>query len=1615
MGHTEANLKTKAIRLLFVGGALIFLQALVVSPLSGASVQLNEFLASALNDTGLRDEDGQLQDWIELYNAGPDVNLEGWSLTDDPNQPQQWVFPAVTLGGGQYLVIFASGKDRRPVDGGNLHLNFKLRIDGEYLGLFNLAGDSAAVSELSPGFPVQRANYSYARDNTGKWVYFQKPTPGGPNGTSGITEVVAPVHFNVNSGTFRNAFNLVLTTPTGGALIRYTTDGSPPTDSSGALYTAPIPIGATAIVRAAAFKPNALPSAVETRTFLFKTTAAIESLPILSIVLNPPDLTGRWGIQGIQGGTYDPIDCCFSNWRRTRSTDYFNPAEGGVAWERAVNLELLEAPGEDGFSTPAGIRIHGSESSRMTYHPDSKFSYNIFFRGDYGAGKLHYPLMPASRVTTFDSLVLRAGHNDMVNPFITDELVRRLLADTGQVSSHGTFVNLFVNGEYRGYYNPAERIDADWVQLWQGGGSSWDVIQPYSAAQDGDNIDWYNLLNFANSHDLNATANYQVMEGRLDLVNFVDYLLVNIYAATRDWTQNNWRAARERVSGARWRFYVWDAEQSMGLGGLPVDYSVLSDPAELANTDPDIDLTQIPLLLRRLKASREFKLLFADRIQKHFYNNGALTGAHVIERFNELRKVLAGVLPGMEDYILTDWAPQRSDVVLRQLSSAGLNPSVAAPSFNQSGGNVPNGFALTMNAPAGKIYFTVDGSDPRVKYTAAVSPGASVFFAGASVPLTQSTVVKARVLSGTTWSGLTEAEFKVAELGTSLRITEIMYNPPGGDAYEFIEIYNSANRRLDVSGTTIDGISFVFPPGAALEPGAVIVLASGLNPTAFAARYPGVPIYGTFGGNLSNGGERIAIKNRDGQTIYALSYDDENGWPKAADGGGYSLENITINGNPSDPSSWRASPTANGSPGTLSATPPLPPIRFNEVMADNVSAVANGAAFPDWIELYNPGASAVDLSGWSLTDDGNARKFVFPTGTELGPDAYLIVWCDTQFGDPGLHAGFALDRQGKSLFLYDAPGNRIDAMSYGQQVADYSVGLVDSTWQLTKPTLGQPNVASTRGGAGALIINEWMANSTPGASDWLELYNQDSAYPVALRGIYLTTSNAVFQVQSLSFIGPHQHMVLWADEKSGPNHLEFKLSASGDTVNLYDGGGGLVDSITYGPQTEGVSQGLAPDGVKNITSFNVPTPGASNVPPAYNGPFINELLIRGQDTSYFGYPLGPQWVEISNPTADWLDATGMSLSTDPTKPNQWIFPPGSRIGPTGMWLIGFDTTRPSFYDPLYPIKNFSHALSGYGGGLYLFNRAGQLVDKVEFGFQLQNHSIGRTANGWALLEVPTPAEPNSAPAALGPVNTVRLNEWMANPTRGDDWLELYNSGALPVSLEGLLLTDDPSIAGEIKYRIGPLSFIDSRSWVQFTADGNPKKGPSHLSFSLDSLGESLRLYDSNHAIIDSVDFALETPGFSQGRFPDGQSNIITSSTPTPGEPNSPDSDGDGIPDVWESANHLDPNNPVDAQGDADNDGTTNFAEYVCGTDPRDPRSCLKFDSVTQSSGNVILVFRAAANRSYSILYSSSLTVGSWVKMSNVGAEPEARQVGLTDSVPPGAGPRFYQIVAPALP
>lgn len=1549
---------------------------------ANGDVIINEFLAASL--TGLLDEDGEAQDWIEIYNRGTNtVNLLGWSLTDDASVAGKWVFPSTNLAPGQFLVVFASEKDRR-VPGARLHTNFKLDPFGEYLALFNAESPRVAVSEFAAKYPEQRNNYSYGLDNFSAWRYFPTPTPGAANGSSSIVGIAPPPHFSVGRGLFDAPFNLVLTTSLPGATIRYTTDGTEPTALTGFIYSGPIAIPTTTTLRAAAFAANYLPSLPRTHTYIFPDQ-------VITQPNNPPGFPATWGPRAgfpdnltpadyemdldpvrvdpnDPGSSLDPVklqrlktglrelpvvSVVMNVEDMFGATGIYNSANVMTKGypDKPCSIEMFLPDGASAFAETCGIGVHGNASRQPEKNP--KHGFKLSFNGSFGSSSLKYQLFPDSPATEFDDLILRAdfgvswrhwsdvlgeGNGSYQRTHASrfrDAWMKDAARDMGVVAGHNRYCQLYINGVYWGVYDFSEQPKSQFAANTLGGTTDdYDVYEQGDATggyvegtPPGGSAATYNTFQKMTAlPSATSNAGYEAFKQYLDVTEYIDYVFLHFFVGHRDWgTAKNWYAIRQRAGGTfntegKFKYVPWDGECVL----LESDNSDNRIPGSGGGNGNNGQSTASDLHAK-MAVNAQYRLDFADRVHKHMIApGGALTSDANSARWLKWQNLIDNAITAESarwgDYrrdlhpyqngtfqlytreeqwmtennrMLTDYFPNRAANILGWLRTAGLYPAIDAPEYRETttAGQVIGsrslgaGYIVAMNNPgAGTIYYTTNGSDPRVEYTGAVA-GAALPYA-TPLALNSTVTLRARVLNGGTWSALNEATFTVGELGVPLRITELMYNPVGGNQYEFLEVQNVGALPLDVSGFSFQGITYAFPGGSIIQPGAGTLLANNANPAQFAARYPGAAVFGYFSGSLDNGGERIAILDAGGNTVTAVHYEDEDCWPASPDGGGYSLEVIDPRGDPDAPANWRASSAANGTPGLPPDAPALSNVVLNEIAADNTGSVTNGGAFPDWIELYNRTASPVSLGNWSLSDDSNARKFIIPAGTNLAAGAYLVLWCDTATNAPGLHTGFSLGKNGETISLFDNNTNRVDALTFGLQLTDKTVGRVGGEWRLTVPTPNATNVAAGLASPTNVVINEWLANPAAGEPDWLELFNRSSNAPVALRGLYLATSNALFRHAALSFIAPRGHAQLFADEETGADQLEFKLPAAGGVITLYDAAAAPLDSVAYGAQTAGVSEGRLPDGSASIATFvGSASPGTSNYLLNWTGPLLNEVLARNDRAVISPWGTAADLVEVFNPGGSSVSLAGLAIGDSSDFSKAWKFPAGTSIPAGGHVLVWCDSSRIASAGAGGP-HNTGFSLPSDSGDVYLFNTNGQPVDWVGYGFQLQDASIGRIGGEWRLLATPTPGAINSVAAVLGDVTSLRLNEWMAAPLTGDDWFELYNPDALPVDLGGLFLTDDPSSVGVVKSPIAPLSFMGGKKWVQFNADGHPSNGRNHANFSLDESGETLRLYDTNTNLIDAVDFGLQITAASQGRLPDGDPNIVGfPTTPTPGDAN----------------------------------------------------------------------------------------------------------------------------------
>lgn len=1503
-----------------------------------STVRINEILCSNTANEGLRDEDEEWHDWIEIYNGGSrEVNLKGWSLTDDAGDPKRWIFPELTLGAGKYLIVFASGKNRYPAPtSGYCHTNFKLEIEGEYLGLYDSSGE--VVSEIGPSYPEQRNVYSYGLDTNLRWRYFTRPTPKLSNGTSPVLGLLPRVRFDVEAGFFNQPFRLSLLGPSG-SVIRYTLDGSAPTAEQGEIFKTPLEIGRTTVLRAAAFQSGYLSSTVVTRTYLF----------LEDVIRQPPNPPGfpmstQWSSYGWMADyAMDPktvnsrpdgisvqesllslptlsIVCPIPDMFGEESGLYTHAIEDE---ERACSVELIHPDSRPGFQENCSIQMHGGGSRVRTM----KHSFHLRFKKEYGPTTLKYPIFPDCPVKEHDTVILRADYNNhWTHGFDASQRARgQMIRDTwfkdmqlrmGGLSPHSSFVHLYINGLYWGVYNTSERPDGHFAATHLGGQpEDYDAFNGSSPSRpmDGDSTARQAMLKLDR---LNEPAQYQAIQQYLNLTSYIDYLVLLYYGANQDWgRQKNWYSLRRREPGAGFSYICWDNERTLErINDLPPG---IAEAALLNNISPDD-------LQAKLVQNPEYRRAFADRVQKHFFNGGALTLPVLTERWNrraaEVDRAMVAESARWGDSVakrplspppylsyhvntpynrhedwlgeggrlLTNYFPRRAEVYLGQLRTAGLFPSLAAPVFSHSAGLVAKDTEIKLSAPTGKIYYSTNGADVREAYSGAVSREARLYTSSTPIRLQQSTRIQARVFDGAQWSPLSEGLFWVNEITPLIKITEVMYHPPEGEAYEFVELFNAGSVPLDLGGYYLEGIQSVIPPAAMLAPGQTMILGSSLNPAWFKQRYPGVTVTAFFQGSLRNGGERLVLRNRLGEPITGFEYGNSSPWPAQADGLGYSLEMGDAWSKSSTPDQWIPSRKLGGSPGEI--PPPLDPsIWINEVLAWNQSAVAQEDRFPDYVEIYNAGDRRRDISGWCLTDRADQRRFIFPANTQLEARQYAVVWCDDQYQAVGWHSGFKLDKDGETLFLLDDDGKRVDAFTFGAQAPNYSIARFRGKgWRLGVPTPSQSNQEASLAPPSQLVLNEWLARPQRGESSWIELFNRSSQAPIALEGLYFLCNGAVVPLPSASFLPPQGYARFKVGSLAPGSDLpDLEMASSNAVLKLADSSGTVLDSIHYGPQVAGISEGRMPDGGSRIVAFAAgASPGSSNQMLSQNsGLRINEVMARNNSLAVLQAGRICDWVELHNPTASSLELSGMAIGLNPGGSNRWTFPSGARLAAGGYLVVLCDGSRPAS-DTLETPLDMGQSLNADSGGVYLFSSSNQIQDSVEYGFQIQDQTFGRSQDQWHLLAQPTPGQANAAPASLGSPQQLRLNEWMANPASGNDWLELYNPETRPVLLSGLFLTDDPSMIGQTRFQVGPLSFISAGGWVEWEADGKPELGPNHLNFSLSAQGETVLLYGLQTNLIDQVQFAAQQAGVSEGRLPDGNSAIHRfSSTSSPGESN----------------------------------------------------------------------------------------------------------------------------------
>ena len=613
---------------------LLMILFLFFRGINAQSIAINEVMAK--NASLLIDEDGQFEDWIELYNYGSvDIDLEDFWLSDDEENPAKWTFPEVTIEAGEFLIIFASEKDE--VIDGEVHTNFKIRADGEELVLSDEEGNVIDLMEKQ-GMAMDES-WGRTEDGTGAFMMYHLPTPGSSNEDHNIDYAIS---FSHEAGQYVQSFELTIDAPEE-LTLHYTTDGSVPTADS-PIYEEGImlesregdpndistiqvtedeleyePTGEVYkinTIRVRAFMEEMPMSKIHTRSYMIDPNLNRYTIPMVSLVTEADNFFDD------EKGIYVPGD------NYTGSESSMNCFKRGKDWERPVHLEYFGADGNLILAQDAGVRTHGTGSRR-----NRQKSMRLYARADYGTTHFEHEFFETKEANQFKRLILRSQPSSN-RSYMTDEVTSRFISETDIVRMAVQEVVVFLNGEFWGIYNLRERMDKYFLRDNYGvDKDNLTVLQ--NNADDGDCCvvgepdEYMEMIHFMEDNDITDPLVYEQVEEMMDVENYIDYLIIQFHSANYDWPNFNIRYWKENTEEGKWRWLLFDFDFGLRFEERPSITNFFEN--ETSNNQE-----WATYLAQRLMENESFATRFFSKFETHL--NTTLTQENIAFHVNQMRE-----------------------------------------------------------------------------------------------------------------------------------------------------------------------------------------------------------------------------------------------------------------------------------------------------------------------------------------------------------------------------------------------------------------------------------------------------------------------------------------------------------------------------------------------------------------------------------------------------------------------------------------------------------------------------------------------------------------------------------------------------------------------------------------------------------------------------------------------------------------------------------------------------------------------------------------------------------------------------------------------------------------
>lgn len=1061
---------------------LLLMLLLFVASRGWCQLVVNEIMTSNL-DVCL-DPSWNYGGWVELYNTGTDpIPLQGLYISDDPTDLQQFCLPASagTIPAQGFGCIWF---DHHDVYRSAWQVPFKMDAEGGALYLSDAEGHVVLSIDYPPATP--RCSWARTTDVTGDWSWTANPTPAASNAASTFAtrQAEAPV-VTPNSQLFDDPFSVSLSWPEE-YTIRYTTDGSVPTETNGTVLNPhSFMVTTTTIYRFRAFCPGLLPSDVVTRSFLFRDHDY--HIPVLSVVADAEDLYGS--DHGLFGkGPHG---------RPGRGDD--EPCNWNMDWERAAHVELIDPTDGMLMSQQADMASSGGWSRNWEPTPFKVNASDLYGTPNY----FPYTLFKQKPFVRNKSFRARNGGNDWYDRY-RDAALQMIVGRSGLNIDYQEYqpVQHYVNGIYKGVINLREPNNKHFVRAnhgWEEEEIDMFKIEPDSGyiQMDGDRESfdrWCQLASRCGSDE----AAYDELTAMVDVEEMAYYLAMEFYLANGDWPYNNVKAFRPRTDDGKWRFVVYDLDGCLSISNVFTHFEQYRKPQ-----CPVVQLT-----LDMLKNDR-FRRLFADAfcvvagsvfeptrcraiadaINDMTWREIHYEGKSPSYSYNLIRSSLTAqrqtqMVDEMRSYLkLTKQPAMTVDVRMAMEDGTKGAPDAAL------GRLLYNDLPIPTGALSGRVV-------APVTLRAEAAPG----YEFVAWHVTDGDVKQLLLTKGSSWCYYDEGSLDgkrwqdAAYDDSAWRrgAAPLGYNASNSGVTTRLDYGSRDNRRPTYYMRTKVNIGnpahSTFILNYSSDDG-VIVYVNGRE--ALRYRMPeGTATYDTFSASKSFGNPD---KNRatldasffvPGDNVIAVELHNH----AAGDDDVYWDADLTLQRHyaddervlSTDPSLTLPEGTDIGLEAlfTTSSSSSFDgmSLRINEVSASNDIYVNDYWKRNDWIEIYNTSATAVDLAGMYLSDDlSTPLKYqispISVTASTADADVtvvpahgHVVVWCDKQAPITQLHANFKLSADSGYVILTSCEGGPADTLRYCRQERDMTVGRYpdggDAVYAMYRPTIGKTNTVT---------------------------------------------------------------------------------------------------------------------------------------------------------------------------------------------------------------------------------------------------------------------------------------------------------------------------------------------------------------------------------------------------------------------------------------------------------------------------------------------------------------------------------------------------------------------------